>query len=86
VLADSARALIMLAAADGSLDHDGMSPQHISDDSRMGSLGFWRMTGTGWVGAMLYRAGLVPRGPVFSIRGSVEPDTQRDSIPESASE
>src|ERR1039458_7783061 len=26
-----------------------------SDNSRTGSFGFWRMTATGWVGAMLYR-------------------------------
>jgi hypothetical protein len=45
--------LIIMAAPDMSLAHDGMSPQRISDNSRRGSFGFWRMTGTGWVGAML---------------------------------
>ena len=44
-----------LAAPDMSFAHDGISPQRISDNSRRGSFGFWRMTGTGWVGAMLYR-------------------------------
>ena len=48
-------ALIMLAATDESFAHDGISPQRIHDNSRMGSLGFWRITGTGWVGAMLKR-------------------------------
>ena len=43
------------AAPDGSPDHQGMSPQRTSDNSRTGSLGCWRMTGTGCVGAMLYR-------------------------------
>jgi hypothetical protein len=55
VLAVSDLALIILAAPDESLDHEGMSPHLINDDSRTGSLGLWRMTGTGWVGAMLYR-------------------------------
>ena len=45
--------LIIIAAPDMSLAHDGMSPQRISDNSRRGSFGFWRMTGMGWVGAML---------------------------------
>jgi len=49
----SERALIMLAAADGSFDQHGMSPQRISDSSRMGSFGFWWMTGIDWLGAML---------------------------------
>ena len=47
--------LTILAATDESFAHDGMSPQRTSDSSRMGSFGFWRMTGIGWVGAMLYR-------------------------------
>ena len=55
VLAVSDLALIILAATDGSFAHDGMSPQRTNDSSRMGSFGFWRMTGIGWVGAMLYR-------------------------------
>jgi hypothetical protein len=53
VLAVSDLALIILAAPDESFDHEGMSPQRISDKWRTGSLGFWRMTGMGWVGAML---------------------------------
>src|ERR1019366_2300379 len=56
VLAVSDLALIIVAAADGSFAHDGISPQRTSDSSRIGSLGFWRMMGTGWVGAMLNRA------------------------------
>jgi hypothetical protein len=47
VLAVSDLALIMLAATDESLAHEGMSPQRISDSSRTGSLGFWGMTGIG---------------------------------------
>jgi hypothetical protein len=31
----------------------GLGPQHIKDSLRVGSFGWWRMTGTGWVGAML---------------------------------
>src|ERR1035441_10142255 len=38
----------MLAAPDKSFAHDGMSPHFISDSSRTGSFGFWRMTGIGW--------------------------------------
>src|SRR6266700_5769223 len=38
--------LIRLAAADVSFAHEGISPQRTSDSSRMGSFGFWRMTGT----------------------------------------
>jgi len=53
VPAVSDRALIILAAPEESFDQDGMSPQRISESSRTGSLGFWRMTGMGWVGAML---------------------------------
>ena len=55
MLAVSDLALIMLAATEESFAHDGMSPQRISDNSRMGSFGCWRVTGTGWVGATLYR-------------------------------
>jgi hypothetical protein len=55
VLADSDLALIMPAATDGSFAHDGISPQRISDNCRTGSFGCWRITGMGWVGAMLYR-------------------------------
>jgi hypothetical protein len=33
----------------------GNKPQRMSDNSQTGSLGFWRMTATGWVGAMLKR-------------------------------
>jgi len=54
VAAVSDRALIMLAAADEPFDHEGINPHLISDNCRMGSLGFWRMTGMDWVGAMLY--------------------------------
>ena len=53
VLDDSAFALIIRAAADGSFAHEGMSPHRTNDNSRTGSFGFWRMIGTGWVGAML---------------------------------
>ena len=53
VLAVSDRALIIRAAADETSDHDGTNPQRISDNSRTGSFGFSRITGTGWVGAML---------------------------------
>jgi hypothetical protein len=49
----SDRALIIMAAPDMFFDHDGISPQRIKDNSRRGSFGFWRMTSTGWVGAML---------------------------------
>jgi hypothetical protein len=38
--------LIILAATDESFAHDTMSPQRTSDNSRTGSLQFWRMTGT----------------------------------------
>ena len=55
VLTVSERALILLAATDESFAHDGINPQRISDNYRTGSFGFWRITGTGWVGAMLYR-------------------------------
>src|ERR1700676_5255810 len=54
MLAVSDLALI-IAAIDESLAHDGMSPQRTNDISRTGSFGFWRMIGTFWVGAMLYR-------------------------------
>jgi hypothetical protein len=48
VLAVSDRALIILAAADGSFAHDdGMSPQRIRESSWIESSGFWRITGTG---------------------------------------
>ena len=40
-------ALIILAAEEASVAHDGMSPQRTSESSRTGSLGFWRMTGIG---------------------------------------
>jgi hypothetical protein len=55
VAAVSDRALIILAAADESFAHEdeGISPQRISDNSRTDSFGCWRMTGIGWVGAML---------------------------------
>src|SRR5580693_448233 len=55
MLAVSDLALIIFAATDESLAHDGMSPQRTNDISRTGSFGFWRMMGTLWVGAMLYR-------------------------------
>jgi len=35
------------APMDESLAHDGMSPHLSRENSRRGSLGFWRMTGTG---------------------------------------
>jgi hypothetical protein len=40
---------------DKLLAQDGISPHLIKDISRLGSVGFCRITGTGWVGAMLYR-------------------------------
>jgi hypothetical protein len=46
-------ALIIWAATDESFAHEGISPQRINDNSRRGSFGFCRITGTGWVGAML---------------------------------
>jgi hypothetical protein len=46
-------ALIIEATPDESFAHEGIRPQRISDNSRMGSFGFCRTTGTGWVGAML---------------------------------
>jgi hypothetical protein len=55
VSAVSDRALIMPAAPEGSFAHDGISPQRISENCRIGSFGFWRITGTGCVGAMLNR-------------------------------
>jgi hypothetical protein len=45
--------IVSLAAPDESFDHEGINPQRINDNSLTGSFGFWRMTGTGWVGAML---------------------------------
>ena len=55
MLAVSDLAFIILAATEAYRAHDGMSPHRINDISRLGSLGFWRMTAIGWVGAMLYR-------------------------------
>jgi len=55
VKAVSDLALIMLAATDGSLAHDGTIPHFISDSLRMGSFGCCRITGTDWAGAMLNR-------------------------------
>ena len=48
-------ALIILAAPDVSFAHDGIRPHRISEIWRTGSFGCWRITGTGCVGAMLYR-------------------------------
>jgi hypothetical protein len=53
VAAVSTLALIILAAPEESFDHEGINPQRISESSRIGSFGFWRMTGTDWVGATL---------------------------------
>jgi len=39
--------LILRAAPDASFDHAGMSPQRICERCRVGSVGCWRMTGTG---------------------------------------
>jgi hypothetical protein len=47
VAAVSDRALIMLAAADESFDHAGMSPQRIREGSRTGPFGLWRTIGIG---------------------------------------
>jgi hypothetical protein len=60
-------ALIMLAAADESLAHDGMSPHRISDNRRTGSLGFWRITGTGWS-----RGDVEPWTPIFFAGDAIE--------------
>ena len=48
-------ALIILAAPEASFDHEGSRPQRTSGNSRRGCVGFWQMTGTGWVAAMLSR-------------------------------
>jgi hypothetical protein len=55
VAAVSDRALMVLAALDGDFAQDGINPHLISESCRIGSFGCWRTTGTGWVGAMLYR-------------------------------
>jgi hypothetical protein len=47
VAAVSDLALIIMAAPDMSFAHEGIKPQRISDNSRRGSFGFCRMTGTG---------------------------------------
>jgi len=60
------RALIVLAAPDESLAHDGMSPQRISDNSRASSMGFWRMAGMDWWG------NVVPGNPVLFTRNGIE--------------
>lgn len=44
---------VWLLQPEWSFAQDGMSPHRINDSSRTGSFGFWRMTATGWVGAML---------------------------------
>lgn len=53
VAAVSDLALIIWAPAEESFAHEGISPQRSKDNSRMGSFGFRRITGTGCVGAML---------------------------------
>jgi hypothetical protein len=40
-------ALIIRAATDEFFAQEGISPQRIKDNSRRGSIGFCRMTGTG---------------------------------------
>jgi hypothetical protein len=65
VAAVSDLTLIILAAPDKSFAHEGIRPQRTIESSRRSSLGFWRMTGTGWVGATLYR-GLHSSSPVVS--------------------
>jgi hypothetical protein len=47
VAAVSDLALIIRAAPDMSFDHEGIKPQRIRDNTRRGSFGFCRMTGTG---------------------------------------
>jgi hypothetical protein len=47
VAAVSDLALIIMAEPDMSFAHDGIKPQRINDNSRRGSFGFCRMTGTG---------------------------------------
>jgi hypothetical protein len=44
---------LLIGGPDTLLAHNGMSPHRIRDISRLGFLGFWRIVGTGWVGAML---------------------------------
>jgi hypothetical protein len=47
VAAVSDLALIIWTATDWSFAHEGIKPQRTSDNSRRGSFGFCRMTGTG---------------------------------------
>jgi hypothetical protein len=68
VAAVSDFALIILTATDGSFAHEGMRPHRTNESSRMGSFGFWRMTGIRWVGAMLYR-GLQSSSPDTLSKG-----------------
>src|SRR5262249_23924435 len=49
-------ALIVLVAIEASCDQCGMRPHFINETCRIDCFGCWRITGTGWVGAMLYRA------------------------------
>ena len=76
-------------------DHNGIKPHRIRDNSRRGSFGFWRMTGTGWVGAMLYRGFqsgssemrievllndlLSPRQSIASAHGEIISSGERDA-------
>ena len=53
VAAVSDFALIVLVAMDEFFDQCGMNPHRMKDNARVGSFGFWRIKGTGWVGAML---------------------------------
>jgi hypothetical protein len=79
VAAVSNLALIIRAAEDASFDHEGISPQRIRDNSRTGSFGFWRMTGIGWVEAMLYR-GLQSSSPETLSKYSSTSCFLRDSL------
>ena len=49
----SERALIILAAPDVSFAQLGTRPQRMVEIWRTGSFGCWRITGMGWVGAIL---------------------------------
>lgn len=42
-----------LAAPDGDFAQDGISPHFIGESRLAGSFGCWRITGMGWVGAIL---------------------------------
>jgi hypothetical protein len=53
IAAVSDLAFIVFADPEAFFAQCGISPHFISEISLMGSFGCWRITGTGWVGAML---------------------------------